>query len=64
MSSSKGPAAGPLDELLPGLVAPGSSPVDGAFGGSGLFLCGFAPELRLIARAARTTAAAVERVLR
>jgi hypothetical protein len=38
--------------------------VDGALGGSGLFLCGFAPELRLIARAARTTAAAVERVLR
>ena len=53
-----------LDEILPGLVAPGDAPVDGTLGGSGLFLCGFAPELRLIARAARTTAAAVERVLR
>ncbi len=53
-----------LEEILPGLVVPGSSPVDGALGEPGLFLCGFAPELRLIARAARTTAAAVERVLR
>lgn len=54
-----------LDEILPGLFAPGSHPVDGTLdGAAGLFLCGFAPELRLIARAARTTAAAVERSLR
>lgn len=52
-----------LDEILPGLVTPGSAPVDGALGGAGLFLCGFAPELRLIARAARATATAVERAL-
>lgn len=53
-----------LDELLPGLVPAGSSPVDGALDrAAGLFLCGFAPELRLIDRAARATAAAVERAL-
>ena len=53
-----------LAEILPGLVAPDFVPADGALGDAGLHLCGFAPELRLIARAARATAAAVERALR
>jgi cation diffusion facilitator CzcD-associated flavoprotein CzcO len=54
-----------LEEILPGLVAGDAKPVDGELEGApGLFLCGFAPELRQIARAARAVARDVERALR
>lgn len=54
-----------LEEILPGLVAGDANPVDGELEGApGLFLCGFAPELRQIARAARAVARDLERSLR
>ncbi len=53
-----------LEELLGELLPAGSAPGDGAVNGApGLFLCGLAPELRLIARSARRTARLVDRAL-
>lgn len=53
-----------LEELLGDLLPAGGTPADGAVSGApGLFLCGYAPELRLIARSARRTARLVERAV-
>lgn len=49
-----------LEELLPGRIRADGPLSDGPLEGvPGLFLCGFAPELRLISRSARRTARAV-----